>query len=327
MQVEIRAMQCFVTLAEKLNFSVAASLLNMTQPTLSAQIRRLEHLIGEDLFIRTTRKVELSEFGQAILPAALQVVEAQKEFQKVLSGLNTRNRSLSRMGTPFYTAGIFERENLFRQFEVECPGISIAINYAFKQQLIDQLDNHLIDLALLIGYVVDRSHFAAEQVQADTSEIIIPDDLPRITLARRPVVMAVPNEHPLAQHGEIPLSAFDGQVIGMLDPRHGSAFTNPIVETLRGAGAIIDVPMEAHEIGLQRYGRERRVPVVSVGWFRPAGPDPDNSYHAIEGIDMFTELALLRGHVTANKATMQLWRTAERFAARNRDFVKGGVHG
>lgn len=318
MHHEIRPIQCFVMLAEKLNFSLAAAELNMTQPTLSSQIKRLEDSIGHDLFVRTTRKVELSDFGRSILPAALRLVEAQADFQTTLKTLDASDRSICRIASPFYTTGIPERENLFRQFEVECANVGISLTYGFKQQLLTQLETHAIDLALLIGFPVDRAQFIKEQARVDTSEIIVPDDLPRITLASKPVLLAVPHEDSLASYDVVPLSALAGRKIGMLHANHGNCFVSPLLRLLEAAGAHTECPLDAHGIGLERYVRERRVPSFSVGWYQPPPPDADVSYHAVEGVNLSTELMLVRGLEKPGAATMQLWRSAERFAARNR---------
>ena len=60
MSVELRHLRAFVAVAEELNFTRAAARLHLAQQALSAQIRQLETLIGTPLFVRTTRKVELT---------------------------------------------------------------------------------------------------------------------------------------------------------------------------------------------------------------------------------------------------------------------------
>ncbi len=63
-------------LAEELHFGRAASRLYLTQPALSQQIRSLEQRLGLELFTRTSRRVELTKYGQALLPYVKAVVDA-----------------------------------------------------------------------------------------------------------------------------------------------------------------------------------------------------------------------------------------------------------
>ena len=67
MDLELRHLRAFVAVAEELNFTRAAERLHLAQPALSTQIRQLELRVGAPLFVRTTRKVELTDAGQALL--------------------------------------------------------------------------------------------------------------------------------------------------------------------------------------------------------------------------------------------------------------------
>jgi DNA-binding transcriptional LysR family regulator len=68
--VDLRRLRYFVLLADELSFSRAARRARVSQQALSSQIRRLEEEVGRVLFFRTTRRVELTPAGLALLPKA-----------------------------------------------------------------------------------------------------------------------------------------------------------------------------------------------------------------------------------------------------------------
>jgi Bacterial regulatory helix-turn-helix protein, lysR family len=68
--IDLRRLSYFVAVAEELSFSGATGRAGVSQQALSSQIRSLEEEIGCLLFLRTTRRVELTAAGRALLPQA-----------------------------------------------------------------------------------------------------------------------------------------------------------------------------------------------------------------------------------------------------------------
>jgi DNA-binding transcriptional LysR family regulator len=68
--LDLRRLRYFAAVAEELSFSRAAHRLGVSQQTLSSQVRCLEDQIGRSLLFRTTRRVELTAAGRALLPKA-----------------------------------------------------------------------------------------------------------------------------------------------------------------------------------------------------------------------------------------------------------------
>lgn len=77
--IELSSIRCFIALAEELHFGRAAKRLNMTQPTLSQQIRKIESSFGVALFNRSTRSVEMTASGEAFLPLAREALAKLEE--------------------------------------------------------------------------------------------------------------------------------------------------------------------------------------------------------------------------------------------------------
>ena len=67
MNIELRHLRYFVTVAEEASFTAAARRVHVTQQVLSTQIRQLEDAVGTELLRRTSRGVMLTPAGSAIL--------------------------------------------------------------------------------------------------------------------------------------------------------------------------------------------------------------------------------------------------------------------
>jgi DNA-binding transcriptional LysR family regulator len=83
-QLDLRLVRYFVTVAQELHFGRAAERLHIAQPSLSQQIRRLESQLGVALLTRTSRRVELTTAGAALLRDGEQLLQqAQRAVQTV----------------------------------------------------------------------------------------------------------------------------------------------------------------------------------------------------------------------------------------------------
>ncbi len=65
-----RQVECFLAVARTGNLSRAAEEMYLTQPTLTARLKALEEELGDQLFVRTSRGMRLTEAGRVFLPYA-----------------------------------------------------------------------------------------------------------------------------------------------------------------------------------------------------------------------------------------------------------------
>lgn len=95
--MDINYFKEFSVLAETRNYWEAAERLFVNQSTLSKHIKAMEKELGVLLFSRTTRKVELTEFGKALLPYAQSIMHTQFEYSALLLQKKTAEKVCCRL--------------------------------------------------------------------------------------------------------------------------------------------------------------------------------------------------------------------------------------
>ena len=128
-------MQYFVAVAEELHFGRAAERLHIAQPSLSHEIRRLEQRLGVTLLDRTSRHVELTEAGRALLSAGRRLLAHSERATRLV-----RSVSAERLTVGFYgSAGSGLLPDLLRSFGEDRPSAEVSV----RELLLDQLDELL----------------------------------------------------------------------------------------------------------------------------------------------------------------------------------------
>lgn len=120
--MEIQYIREFVALAKYGNYLTAAEELFISQSSLSKHIIALEKELGFSLFNRTTRKVELTQYGTTFLPYAQQIIDSDAEFRSKVSLMKTEVRDAIHFGVlPAFLAynvevGLLEFKRKFPQY-------------------------------------------------------------------------------------------------------------------------------------------------------------------------------------------------------------------
>jgi len=147
--VEIRQLHYFVTVARTRHFGRAAERLHMAQSPLSQAIRQLEAQLGVTLFTRTTRRVELTPAGEALLQDAERILDSIEAAQTRVRLVGAGNTGLLRIGSTGLAA-LHQLPQLARIAAREVPGLVLR----FQPDLLTPaqeaaLEEDRIDLAVL----------------------------------------------------------------------------------------------------------------------------------------------------------------------------------
>jgi DNA-binding transcriptional LysR family regulator len=200
--VELRQLRYFVAVAEERHFRRAADRLQIAQPGLSQQIKRLERSLGVQLLIRDTHRVELTAAGEALLRRARITLEAAERAVEETIAAARGTTGLLKVGT--YSLGTYPAATeLVREFGVRFPGVAIDVHPAADRQSIDVLVRREIDVAIML-------------VPIDA-----PDDVQYHPLSVIEPVVVLPSGHALASLDKIPRPALLGETF-IAPPRAGN---------------------------------------------------------------------------------------------------------
>jgi DNA-binding transcriptional LysR family regulator len=155
--MEVRQLRYFVTVARTRHFGRAAEQLHIAQSPLSQAIRQLESHLGTPLFERTTRRVDLTAAGEALLPEAVRILESVGAAREQVSRVAAGDLGRLRIGA---TALVTYRHvpELVRRLGAELPNLTLRFRSEMLTPALEAaLVDHRIDLAVLRPPVGDES--------------------------------------------------------------------------------------------------------------------------------------------------------------------------
>lgn len=131
-----RQMECFLAVARTGNLSRAAEEMFLTQPTLTARIRALEEEIGDQLFVRTSRGMRLTEAGRELTPYAERMVgsyaEARRHLEEMRGGSGGRLLLGAAPGV-----GTYALPGLLERFTAAYPAVSVSVRTGHSEDVLD----------------------------------------------------------------------------------------------------------------------------------------------------------------------------------------------
>ena len=117
----------FLVAAELENFSEAARQLNLSQPSVSAQIQTLERLLGTQLFNRAGRHISLTEAGQVLLPMAREMVHLSIHIEETMASLEGSVVGHLKLGCST-AVGKYTLPRVIGRFRAQYPQVQVSCN-------------------------------------------------------------------------------------------------------------------------------------------------------------------------------------------------------
>lgn len=198
--MNIHDLEYLVSLAEFKHFRRAADACNVSQPTLSGQIRKLEDELGITLLERTSRKVLFTQSGLLLVEQAKQVLREVKLLKEMASNQGKDMTGPLHIGV-IPTLGPYLLPYIMPVLKEEFPELELFLYEAQTNQLVDQLETGRLDCAILAAV-------------AETEPFI------QVPLFNEKMLVAVSENHSWAKEKNIPLDHLKGMEVLMLDDGH-----------------------------------------------------------------------------------------------------------
>ena len=198
--MNLRDLRYFVALAETRHFGKAAERSFVSQPTLSAQIKKLETYLGVQLIERQPRKVTLTETGVKILPLARRVLQESDEIVSLARNEHDPLSGKLKVGL-IPTIGPYLLPLVARKLRKQLPRLKVLLYEHQTQPLLEKLRAGDIDLGILA--------------------LPVPlDGLEARSLYEEAFTLAVPSNNPLAKRANVKIDDLANETLLLLEDGH-----------------------------------------------------------------------------------------------------------
>lgn len=198
--MNLRDLQYLVALAETGHFGEAAVRCHVSQPTLSAQIKKLEEYLGVALFERQPRKVTLTEAGRRIVERARRITQEAEDIRELARASRDPLTGKLRVGL-IPTIAPYLLPRVAARLSKKLPDLQLMLYEHQTGPLLEKLRAGEIDLAILA-------------LPADT------EGLETRSLFAESFVLAVPRKHPLAARKRVKPADLAGETLLLLEEGH-----------------------------------------------------------------------------------------------------------
>lgn len=222
--MDVHQAKAFLAVAEELHFGRAADRLRMAQPPLSRTIKKLERALGAELFVRSTRHVELTQAGEALMEPARKLITTSEEAHRVVQETVKGDVGVIHFG--FAGASVHDSVGeIARQMRRHNPRVNLELHSS-------QFSHHGLRKVLdgSMDVVIGRWDF-------------LPPEIDSVVVGKEQLLVALPSEHPLARRHSVSLADLSDERWVTLPSGFGSALQNRLNSLAMRAGF---VPRIAH---------------------------------------------------------------------------------
>ena len=178
----LQQLRILKAVATEKNFTKAAEVLYLSQPSLSKQIKKLENNLGISLFNRENNKISLTENGKVFLQYAERILALCEESCRALIDLKNGERGNLIVGAS-QTIGTYLMPRVLALFAQNYPQIDLKVQVNSTRIIAKNVINREIDIAIVGGEIPTelKRHLTVEHFVEDEFSLIIPRSHPFAT--------------------------------------------------------------------------------------------------------------------------------------------------
>ena len=175
--MDIRTMQYYLAVVREGTISAAAKALHVSQPSLSRQMKELEEELGAALFVRGNRRITLTEEGMVLRKRAEEMVHLMKMTEDEIAQIKNHISGSVRIGAG-ESWSVHYLSRTAASLAKEHPDIRFHITSGDTQDLMDELDNGLIDFAVIFTDVDHTLYQSIKLPVEDSFGLLMPKHCP-----------------------------------------------------------------------------------------------------------------------------------------------------
>lgn len=154
--LDLNLLNCFRVVAEKGSISYASSILHLSQPAISLQVKRLEDQISKKLFDRHNRGLFLTKFGEQFLEKTRRLLEVQDDLVGLISRTDSQPSGLLRVGT-YTTASSYLIASAAHDYLKKFKNVTLSYHYNESKLILEQIKDYRLDCAILTDVPIDKN--------------------------------------------------------------------------------------------------------------------------------------------------------------------------
>ena len=294
--MDIQRIRYFLEVARQKNFSKAAKVCHISQPSLSQQIMKLEEEVSGALFLRNRGSIELTQHGQAFLKhanAIMAEVQTAKEFVEETDG----NKNITIRFGAVPTIAPYLIPEIFTRIKKVLPYAKLELREGLTASLVEALRNDAIDFALLSPKT---------DVDKEANSLLLKKDR---------LILTMPKDYKPSKTGKIRISQLKKSRAILLE--HSHCLSTQAASYCKAVGLHSEITIQASQI-------ETLLGLVEKGFgytFTPEIAIPHHayrnvSYHQIAAEPYYREIKLywMKRHIHTR------WQTAVIECLKNFEF-------